>query len=240
MKKRASALLLALTLAASPLVAAEHGNATHSSHAATDSVEPAKALEMLLEGNRNFATKGKVHHLGTMATNARRNAIATKQKPFAVVVACSDSRVAPEILFDKGLGEIFVIRVAGNIVGSHELGSIEYAVEHLGAPLVMVLGHERCGAVTATYDAHVAGTKVEGNIGSLVQAIDPAVTTTLTRNASGKKAEVVEQCTLENVRNVATQIATTSPIIKEAIANGHVQVVKAYYDLDDGKVTVVK
>lgn len=234
MNKRAT-FLLALTLTASPLVATESGH-----HAATDAVKPAKALEMLLEGNRNFATKGKVLHLGTMATTARRHAIATTQKPFAVVVACSDSRVAPEILFDKGLGEIFVIRVAGNIVGSHELGSIEYAVEHLGAPLIMVLGHERCGAVTATYDAHIAGSKVDGNIGSLVQAIDPAVTSTLARNTSGKKAEVVEQCTLENVRNVAAQIATTSPIVKEAIANGHVQVVKAYYDLDDGKVTVVK
>ena len=198
------------------------------------------ALKLLLDGNKQFARKGKVSHLDTMVSVQRRTELATGQKPFAIVVACSDSRVSPELLFDKGLGEIFVVRVAGNIVGPHELGSIEYAVEHLGAKLVMVLGHERCGAVTATYDAHVAGSKVEGNIGSLVASIDPAVTAALAHGASGKRADIIEQCTVENIRHVAGQIETASPIVKETIEKKHVQLVKAYYDLDDGNVKVIE
>ena len=113
--------------------------------------------------------------LEKMASIERRTEIANAQHPLAVIIACSDSRVPPELLFDKGLGEIFVVRVAGNIVGPLELGSVEYAVEHLGAKLVMVLGHERCGAVTATYDAYVSRSKIEGYIGSIVESINPAV-----------------------------------------------------------------
>ncbi len=196
-------------------------------------------LQSLLEGNKGFAQKGEFRTLGQKNSLQRRAELAIKQNPFAVVITCSDSRVSPEIIFDKGHGEIFVVRVAGNIVGPHEPGSVEYAVEHLGAKLVMVLGHERCGAVTATYDAHLAGGKVEGNIGSIVEAIDPAVTAAISNGATGIKAEIIEQCIVQNIRLVASEVETRSPILKEAIASGHVQLVKAYFDLDNGKVSVI-
>ena len=232
MKKIASVLLMSVFFNAQVAFSSEH-------EAAKASSSP-PALQLLLEGNKQFAQKGVVRNLDKMVSVKRRTELALVQKPFAVVIACSDSRVSPELLFDKGLGEIFVVRVAGNIVGSHELGSVEYAVEHLGAKLVMVLGHERCGAVTATYNAHLAGNKVEGNIGSLVDSIDPAVTTALAHGATGNKAEIIEQCTLENIRLVAHEIETSSPILKEAIEKGHLQLVKAYYDLDNGKVSVIQ
>ena len=175
-----------------------------------------------------------------MASIKRRTEIANAQHPLAVIIACSDSRVPPELLFDKGLGEIFVVRVAGNIVGPLELGSVEYAVEHLGAKLVMVLGHERCGAVTATYDAYVSRSKIDGYIGSIVESINPAVKTALAHGAKGTKAQIVDQCTRENISIVAQQLESQSPIIKEEVHSGSLQLVKAYYDLDNGNVSVVK
>lgn len=231
MKKMRSVLALSVLLNAQVAFSSEHEAAKAPSP---------PALQLLLDGNKQFAQKGEVKHLDNMVSVQRRTELALGQKPFAVVIACSDSRVAPELLFDKGLGEIFVVRVAGNIVGPHELGSIEYAVEHLGVKFVMVLGHERCGAVTATYDAHLAGSKVEGNIGSLVASIDPAVTATLSHGATGQKGELIEKCTLENIRLVAEEIEARSPIMKESVEKGNVQLVKAYYDLDDGTVTIIK
>ena len=204
------------------------------------SVSPQHALQILLDGNRSFAQNGSVRHLEKMASIERRTEIANAQHPLAVIIACSDSRVPPELLFDKGLGEIFVVRVAGNIVGPLELGSVEYAVEHLGAKLVMVLGHERCGAVTATYDAYVSGSKIEGNIGSIAESINPAVKAALAHGAKGTNAEIIDQCTRENIRMVAQQLESQSTIIKEEVHKGSLQLVKAYYDLDNGNVSVVK
>jgi len=231
MKKIVSVVLMSIVFNTQVALCSGH-------EAVKDASSP--ALQLLLDGNKGFAQKGEVKNLDKKVSVKRRTELAQGQKPFAVVIACSDSRVSPELLFDKGLGEIFVVRVAGNIVGPHELGSVEYAVEHLGAKLVMVLGHERCGAVTATYDAHVSGAKVEGNIGSLVESIDPAVTAALSHGATGKKADIIEQCTLENIRLVAGQIESRSTILKEEIEKGSVQLVKAYYDLDDGKVRVIE
>ncbi|MEI7695468.1 MAG: carbonic anhydrase [Chlorobium sp.] len=226
MKKLASLLFLSLAFHAQPLFAAEH---------TTDSVTPERSLQKLLDGNKKFAKLGVVKNLEKAVSVKRRVELAKGQKPYAVIIACSDSRVSPEILFDKGLGEIFVVRVAGNIVGPHELGSVEYAVEHLGVRLVLVLGHERCGAVTAAYDAHIAGSKVEGNIGTIIEAIDPAVTTVLSRGIKGDKADLVDQCINENVRLVAAQVESRSPILREAVEKGHIKIVKACYDLDEGK-----
>jgi carbonic anhydrase len=122
---------------------------------------PEQGLELLLKGNEKFIS-GNLDLLKKYSTPTVRKGLAAGQKPFAVILTCSDSRLAPEILFDKGLGEIFVVRVAGNIVAPHELGSIEYALEHLGANLIVVLGHEKCGAVKATYDTYPG--HAEGNI----------------------------------------------------------------------------
>ncbi len=199
------------------------------------SVTADKALELLAEGNKNY-TKGDLHHLEQMSASKTRTSLAKVQHPYAIIVSCSDSRVPPEILFDKGLGEIFVIRVAGNVVAPHELGSIEYAAEHLGSTLIMVLGHERCGAVTAAVDAKG---KPEGNIGSIVDSIAPAVEKAHKKNPAANHADLVETSVNENVRLVAQNILGQSPVIKKLAAEGKVKVVGAKYDLDEGTVQMI-
>ena len=189
-----------------------------------------QALDLLLEGNKNFV-KGKVDHLDKYSDPAIRKEVALGQHPYAIILACSDSRVPPEILFDKGLGEIFVVRVAGNIVERHELGSIEYAIEHLGAKLVMVLGHERCGAVTAAFNAN--GISDGSNIGSLIESIAPAVVETKAVGGG------VEECIISNVKKVSEELEARSTIIKEGVEAGTVKIVRAKYDLDDGIVAVL-
>jgi len=196
----------------------------------TTSITPDQALAKLLEGNSHFV-KGDLDNLDKMSEARNRTLVAAGQHPYAIILACSDSRVPPEILFDKGLGEIFVVRVAGNIVERHELGSIEYAIEHLGASLVMVLGHERCGAVTAAFNAN--GISDGSNIGSLVESIAPAVVET---KAVGGD---VEECIVSNVKKVAEELEARSAIIKENVELGKVKIVRAKYDLDDGKVTLL-
>jgi carbonic anhydrase len=189
-----------------------------------------QALELLLQGNQNFV-KGKVDHLDKYSDPAIRKEVALGQHPYAIILACSDSRVPPEVLFDKGLGEIFIIRVAGNIVERHELGSIEYAVEHLGTSLIMVLGHERCGAVTAAFNAN--GVSDGSNIGSLVESIAPAVLETKAHGGG------IEECIISNVNKVSEELEARSTIIKEGVESGVVKIVRAKYDLDDGIVTVL-
>jgi carbonic anhydrase len=202
---------------------------------------PEQGLELLLKGNASFA-KGDVTLLQKFSTVAERKEVAAGQKPFAVVLTCSDSRLPAEILFNKGLGEIFVVRVAGNIVAPHELGSIEYALEHLGANLIVVLGHERCGAVTSTYNAYPA-TEVEGNIGSLVRDIAPAVEAVVGSNpkptGASEQAAQVEECIVENINLVSESLETKSPIIKELVEKGETKIVRAKYDLDSGLVKVL-
>lgn len=201
---------------------------------------PEQGLELLLKGNAKYV-KGDMDLLLKYSKSAVRTEVAAGQKPFAIVLTCSDSRVPPEILFDKGLGEIFVVRVAGNIVAPHELGSIEYGIEHLGANLVVVLGHERCGAVKSTYAAYPA--HVEGNIGSLVESIYPAVEAVVGSNpkptGAAEQAAQVEECVVENIKLVAESLETKSPVIKEFVEKGELKIVRAKYDLDDGVVRVL-
>jgi carbonic anhydrase len=201
---------------------------------AASTITADQALENLMEGNANYV-KESLGKLVTNSTSKMRESIAAKQHPYAIILSCSDSRVPPEILFDKGLGEIFVVRVAGNIVSPHELGSIEYAVEHIGSPLIMVLGHERCGAVTATVEAN--GKPVEGNIGSLIASIAPAAATAKASGATGPA--LVEAACNANIENVSAEIKAKSPVIAEAIKAGHVKIVGAKYDLDSGKVELL-
>ena len=215
------------------------GSVALASSTTTTAVTPDQALHLLMDGNRHFV-KGDLDNLEHMSTGSRRIGLVAGQHPYAVILTCSDSRVPPEILFDKGLGEIFVARVAGNIASAGELlGSIEYGVEHLGASLIMVLGHSKCGAVTATYDAHVTGALPEKNIDSLVKAIDPAVTAVLETNPAGTKDEVIEECIVENVNKVTESIEANSPIVKELVELGKVKIVKAKYDLGTGAVTLL-
>ena len=161
---------------------------------------------------------------------ARRKELQTAQHPFAVILGCADSRVSPELLFDQGLGDLFVIRVAGNIVDDAVLGSIEYAVEHLGTKLIMVLGHEKCGAVSAA----VGASNPEGHLSALVQAIQPSVEAT--RNDPGDK---VHNCVVANERRVAGQLRGSEPVLKEAVEKKGVKVLAADYALDTGKVTLL-
>src|SRR5213076_1305836 len=168
----------------------------------------------LKEGNGRY-TKGKPQHphesideRTRLATNSyenaslifpdmtkRREELAKSQHPFAIIVSCSDSRVPPEIVFDQGLGDLFVLRVAGNIIDDHSLGSIEYAVEHLAVRIVVVLGHQRCGAVKAAKETIAAKGKAPGHIESLVKAIQPAVEATVDAD--------LEATVKMNVKNVA-------------------------------------
>jgi carbonic anhydrase len=194
-----------------------------------------QALNNLLDGNRRYVENSM--NACTSSTATAREKLATGQQPFAVILCCSDSRVPPEIIFDKSLGEIFVVRDAGNVADPLVLGSIEYGVEHLGAPLIMVLGHERCGAVMATVDAKGKG---EGNIGAIINAIAPALSQA--RNDKNcdlrDKGKLVECVVDTNVRMVAKNLMKQSKIIRELVHQGKVKIVAAKYDLDNGKVTV--
>jgi carbonic anhydrase len=194
-----------------------------------------EALQRLMEGNRRFVN-GQMSILKQSDT-ATRKSLTKGQKPYAVILTCSDSRVPPEVVFDKGLGEIFVIRVAGNGVDPMVLGSIEYAAEHLGSPLIMVLGHERCGAVTAAVEAKG---KAEGNLGSIINAISPAVKQAKKEYTGKDKAQLVETAIDDNTRLVAADITRRSSIIRRLAQGGKVKIVAAKYDLDDGAVTVMK
>lgn len=200
---------------------------------------PEQGLELLMQGNAKFV-KGDLDQLKKFATPAERTEVAAGQKPFGIVLTCADSRLPAEIIFNKGLGEIFVVRVAGNIVAPHELGSIEYALEHLGANLIVVLGHERCGAVGATYGAYPA--HVEGNIGSLTEdiypAVDKVVAGTKPATAAAQSAQI-EECIVENIKHVSEALETKSTIIKELVEAGKVKIVRAKYDLDSGAVAVL-
>ncbi len=158
--------------------------------------------------------------------------VAMRQAPFAVVVTCSDSRVPPELIFDQGLGDLFIVRLAGNIVDDAALGSIEYAVDHLGVPLVVVLGHKRCGAVAAAVEAVESKKKAPGHLPALVKALKPAVEET--RSQAGDR---VDNAVHANIRLVASKLKASQPILAPAVKAGKVKVLGAYYDLDDGKVT---
>ncbi len=169
--------------------------------------------------------------LGMTADQAakRRTELAKSQHPFAIIVSCSDSRVPPEIVFDQGLGHLFVLRVAGNVINNESLGSIEYAVDHLAVRLIVVLGHQRCGAVKAAKETIAAKGKAPGHIESLVTAIKPAVDST----ANGDLDATIKA----NVKHVVDALRSSTPILKAKVDSGDVQVTGAYYSLDTGAVT---
>jgi carbonic anhydrase len=183
------------------------------------------ALAKLKEGNLRFATSEISQ---SKPTAARRVATAQAQYPFAIIVGCADSRTSPELVFDQNLGDLFVVRTAGNLVDDHALGSIEYAVAHLGARLIVVLGHTRCGAVKAALESDHA----PGHIQSLVRDIQPAV-----RAAKGKPGDALAAAITENARQVAAEIKAKAALGDLA---REVQIVYAVYDLDTGKIEWTK
>lgn len=160
----------------------------------------------------------------------RRMELAKGQHPLATVLTCSDSRVVPEFIFDKGLGDIFVVRVAGNVVEPTTLGSIEYAVEHLHTPLLVIMGHSQCGAVKATLETNG---KPEGNIGAILKKIMPAVKTA--KRAHKGPDETLDIAVHENIRNTYNDIMKNSKIIRHLVDEGKLQVMGAEYYLASGK-----
>jgi len=217
MKKRLSQLTIRAALVTLVVASA----IAFAADPTTPSVGPDEALSRLKAGNERFA-QSKVSSGKPVA--ARRAETAKDQHPFAIIVGCADSRVAPEIIFDQTIGDLFVIRTAGNLVDDYALGSIEYAVDHLGTRLIVVLGHERCGAVTAA----LAGGSAPGHINSLVRDIQPAVTA-----AKGREGDALTNAIHENDAEVAKKIRSQAQLGELA---AQVRVVEGYYDLDTGKV----
>ncbi|WP_229075606.1 carbonic anhydrase [Actinoplanes sp. DH11] len=191
---------------------------------------PRRALEAILAGNRRFASGHSRHPHQDLA---RVRETAPAQHPFVIVLGCADSRVPPEVLFDQGLGDVFDNRVAGNIVDDLLLGSIEYAVEEFAPPLIVVLGHERCGAVSATLNAIRTGGTAPGHIGTIVSALRPIVTPYV------NDPDGVEHAVRANVRAQAAALVSTSEIVRESVDHGRTAVVGARYDLESGRMTLV-
>jgi carbonic anhydrase len=249
MKKRHISILV---LAAIVLNSRQVAYAADPTHVDQPIVSPAEAISRLKDGNGRY-TSGNPHpdesseeraymaknsyenagmtFLGMTADQAakRRAELTKSQHPFAIIVSCSDSRVPPEIVFDQGLGDLFVLRVAGNVIDDHSLGSIEYAVDHLAVRLILVLGHQRCGAVKAARETIAAKGTAPGHIQSLVTAIQPAVEIT----AKGD----LEATIMANVDHVVQALRSSTPILKPKADSGQIRVVGAYYSLDTGSVT---
>ena len=190
-----------------------------------------QALAMLKEGNANFTADRPVQN--SNLSRERRIEIAAGQTPFAVLVSCSDSRVPPELLFGRGLGELFIVRNAGNTLDTTALGSVEYAVAELGVPLVVVMGHERCGAVAAAVQAVTEGASFPGAIGQMIEPIIPAVLTAQRKGGS----DLLDTAVRENVRRTVSNLRKASePMLMSPIREGRMKVVGARYDLNDGSV----
>lgn len=192
-------------------------------------------LQKLLEGNRRYAS-GLMEH--PHHAIARRAALIAGQQPVAAILGCADSRVPPEIVFDQGLGDLFVVRVAGNVVDDVILGSLEYAAGHLHVPLIMVLGHSGCGAVNAALAAAFAATpadgKLEGHLPSLAAALQPAI-----NRAKEQPGDVADLTVRANARLMAEQLCTSTPILAEMVSAGQLRIVAARYDLESGVVEVL-
>jgi carbonic anhydrase len=204
-------------------------------HAAAPGVTPQAALARLVAGNARYVAGHATHaHLD----RGRRTEVAAGQHPFATILACADSRVAPELIFDAGLGDLFTCRVAGNVVDDPVLASIEYSVIHLGSTLVMVLGHERCGAVKATLDAlagHGSPDDEGTKLGALAALIAPAV-----RAVPAATADKLDAAVSLNAARAAAEIVAQSPPLRARVQAGKLKVVAARYDLDDGRVTPIE
>jgi carbonic anhydrase len=213
--------LLTAGLAQTQAVAPAHEHAATARAPAADSI-----WSDLMEGNRRFVD-GKTKTVNVIPL---RESLANGQTPKVVVLACSDSRVAPEILFDKNLGDLFVVRAAGNIADAIGVGSIEYAVEHLGSSVLVVLGHDKCGAVTAACSGDKMPT---ANLQAVVDKISPAVTQA---KAHPKGDDLVETAILDNVHQSAKDVLASSEVLQHFLHDGKLTVYEAVYELKSGKI----
>jgi carbonic anhydrase len=183
------------------------------------------ALAELKAGNQHHVSH---HYQHPNETPERQRELVAGQHPHAEILSCADSRVPPEIVFDQGLGDLFTVRVAGNVASDTEIGSLEYGAEHLHIPLIVVLGHERCGAVTAA----IQGGPGEGHLAALVALLKPAVDKT--RGMSGDR---VSNTVLANVELVVKQLRSSKPILSELVAHGKLKIVGGVYSIETGAVT---
>lgn len=193
---------------------------------AQDEMTPDQALDALIEGNQRFVTRKRRNPNQDVA---RLQEVAQGQKPFAAILGCADSRVPAEIVFDQGLGDLFVCRVAGNVATPEEIGSLEFGSLVLGTKVIVVLGHKRCGAVDAT----IKGAQVPGQIASLLDAIRPAV-----GMAQGQPGDPLENTCKANIL-LQVENLKSSPVISQLIEEDKLKVVGGYYDLDTGTVALV-
>jgi carbonic anhydrase len=194
-----------------------------------------EALARLREGNRRFVADERSHE--TIESRAHRAGLADGQEPFAVILGCSDSRVPVEIVFDQGLGDLFVIRVAGNIVAPSQIGSVEFAAEQYGTRLVVILGHSRCGAVLATLQAlQSPGSTHSRNLHSIVGRVRPSVEGLLATELRHDPEELVRQAVRANIRTSVGHLRHGSPLIEELVQRDGLLVVGAEYSLETGVV----
>ena len=218
-------------LAASALPLASSRAAEPPPANARNAIAPAAALAELLEGNARYAANEPVEKDFSAGRAARVEA----QFPIAAILGCSDSRVSPELLFDQGPGDLFVVRLAGNFLDDDGFASLEYAVKFLGAPLVMVLGHTNCGAVAAAVKVVTEHAELPGHLPELIKSIEPAVIAAHGRHPSDLVAAAIE----ENVRLNVKRLIDDTPIMSDALAAKKIAVAGGIYDLATGKVTLI-
>ena len=192
---------------------------------AEQTVTSDSALAELKEGNKHHVAHRYSH---PHETAARQFQLTTGQNPHAQILSCADSRVPPEIIFDQGLGDLFIVRVAGNVAADTELASLEYGAEHLHIPLLVVLGHQHCGAVTAA----VQGGEQVGHIPALVALLHPAV-----EKSRGLAGDAIENAVKMNVEMVVDQLHSSTPVLGRLVKDGKLKIVGGIYSLDTGKVT---
>lgn len=187
-----------------------------------------EALQILLEGNKRFIS-GTLEHPNHCKESRQKTS--TGQEPIATILTCADSRVPPVDIFDQGIGDLFVVRVAGNIIGFHTLGSIEYAVRHLHTPLVIVMGHSCCGAVGAV----ASEVKLDGHMASFTPPIQSAI-----KKVKDMEGDLVDNAAKELAKDVARQLTVSEPIIADYYKDAKVNIVPAFYDFSTGKVTLLE
>ncbi len=219
--KTVSKILMVLSLVLMTNTAFAHDNVSKTTLSADE------VLSDLMAGNQHFA-KSEMNH--PHQDHKRMLELSKGQHPVAAVLTCSDSRVPPEIVFDKGLGDLFVIRVAGNVLDNNIIASVEYATEHLGTPLVIVLGHTKCGAVSAA----VEHGKDTNHIMQLVKEIEPAI-----NQAKCQKGDEIENVIINNVINVTNELKNSQPLLNSQIKEGKVKIIGAVYDIETGKVEII-
>jgi len=194
-------------------------------------VSPDEALKRLVEGNARYVAGQRTNTDFSVGRAAR----ALTQRPFAAILSCADSRVAPELAFDQGPGELFIVRVAGNFVNDDGLASLEYAINFLETPLIMVLGHSNCGAVDAAIKVVRDGLALPGHLPDMIEPIRPAAETALAQSPSDPLGLAI----MTNVKNAVTRLETAEPILAARVKNSSLRIVGAQYDLETGQVALL-